>query len=106
MTNQTDVTTRPPGVQERVEPTPPGEWREVMLGEIAEVVGGSTPSTSDPDNFDGNVPWLTPRDLAGPHDRYISHGARNLSQKDLTVARRNCFHMEQCCLQHVLRLAT
>ena len=83
MTNQTDVTTRPPGVQERVEPTPPGEWREVMLGEIAEVVGGSTPSTSDPDNFDGNVPWLTPRDLAGPHDRYISHGARNLSQKGL-----------------------
>ena len=62
--------------------TRPG-WREVALGEIAEIVGGSTPSTKDAANFDGEVPWLTPKDLSGPHDRYISRGERNLSQKGL-----------------------
>ena len=60
-----------------------GEWRDLTLGEIAEIVGGSTPSTKEPDNFDGDIPWLTPKDLAGTHDRYILRGARNLSQKGL-----------------------
>ena len=68
---------------DRTELNSSGEWREVTIGEIAEVVGGSTPRTSDPDNFDGDIPWLTPKDLAGTHDRYFSRGARNLSQKGL-----------------------
>ncbi len=46
-------------------------------------MGGSTPSTKEPDNFNGNIPWLTPKDLSGVHDRYIARGARNLSQKGL-----------------------
>ena len=58
-------------------------WKEVSIGEIAEVVGGGTPSTKDIENFNGNVPWLRPKDLAGFHNRYISRGARNLSQKGL-----------------------
>ncbi len=57
------------------------DWCEVAIGEIAEIVGGSTPSTKDPDNFNGEIPWLTPKDLSGVHDRYISRGSRNLSQK-------------------------
>ncbi len=60
-----------------------GEWIERTIGEIADIVGGSTPSTKDPSNFDGDVPWLTPKDLSGPHPRYVSHGSRNLSKKGL-----------------------
>ena len=59
-------------------------WREVTIGEIASVVGGSTPSTKDPANFDGDVPWLTPKDLSGEHDRYVEKGLRSLTQKGLT----------------------
>jgi len=59
------------------------EWREYRIGEIADIVGGSTPSTADPSNFDGEIPWLTPKDLSGPHDRYVSRGERNLSRKGL-----------------------
>ncbi|RFT15123.1 MAG: Type I restriction-modification system, specificity subunit S [Candidatus Saccharicenans subterraneus] len=61
----------------------PIEWQEYRIGDIADIVGGSTPSTSDPTNFDGDIPWLTPKDLAGPHDRHISRGERNLSEKGL-----------------------
>ncbi|HPN32918.1 MAG TPA: restriction endonuclease subunit S [bacterium] len=60
-----------------------GEWREYRIGEIADIVGGSTPSTADPSNFNGDIPWLTPKDLSGPHERYVSRGERNLSPKGL-----------------------
>ena len=59
----------------------PKGWRDITLGDIAEIVGGGTPSTRDHANFDGDVPWLTPKDLAGQHERYVSSGARNLSQQ-------------------------
>ena len=60
-----------------------GEWIETTIGEIADVVGGSTPSTKDPANFDGHIPWLTPKDLSGPHRRYVERGERNLSEQGL-----------------------
>ncbi len=58
-------------------------WPQVAIGEVADVVGGGTPSTKQPDNFDGDIPWLTPKDLSGPHDRYIGRGERNLSQQGI-----------------------
>ena len=61
----------------------PNGWRIVPIGDIAAVVGGGTPSTKEPDNFAGEIPWLTPRDLSGAHDRYIGRGARSLSKKGL-----------------------
>ena len=60
-----------------------GEWIEKAIGDIAEVIGGSTPSTKDPANFDGDIPWLTPKDLSGPHPRYVRRGERNLSRQGL-----------------------
>jgi type I restriction enzyme S subunit len=59
------------------------EWRVFRIGDIADISGGSTPSTGDPANFDGDIPWLTPKDLSGPHGRYVSRGERNLSRKGL-----------------------
>jgi len=54
------------------------------MGEIAEVVGGGTPRTSDPTNFEnGDIPWLTPADLSGYTEKYISHGARFITQKGI-----------------------
>ena len=58
-------------------------WREVSIGDVAEVVGGGTPSTTDPANFDGDIPWLTPKDLSRVHDRYMVRGARNISRLGL-----------------------
>ena len=58
-------------------------WREVAIGEIADIVGGGTPSTKNAKNFGGSIPWLTPRDLSGTHDRYIENGERNLSRRGL-----------------------
>jgi type I restriction enzyme S subunit len=46
-------------------PVPTG-WRVVPIGEVTRVVGGSTPSTGNPDYWrDGSLPWATPKDLSG-----------------------------------------
>ena len=63
-----------------------GEWVDKAIGDISAVIGGSTPSTKDPANFDGDIPWLTPKDLSGPHPRYVTRGERNLSK----IGLRNC----------------
>lgn len=62
----------------------PTSWAWVSIGEIATVTGGGTPKTSDASNFtyDG-IPWLTPADLTGYSERYISRGARDITQKGL-----------------------
>lgn len=58
------------------------QWK--TMGDIAEVVGGGTPRTSDPSNFEnGDIPWLTPADLSGYTKRYVSHGARFITRKGL-----------------------
>jgi type I restriction enzyme S subunit len=60
----------------------PKHWEWRTAGEIGEIVGGGTPSTSDPTNFaEQGIPWLTPADLTGYKGKYISRGARDLSKK-------------------------
>lgn len=63
----------------------PPSWVWATMGEIAEVVGGGTPSTRDPRNFDGGaIPWITPADLSGYANKTISHGERSITEKGLT----------------------
>ena len=61
----------------------PEGWEEKEIQEVADVVGGGTPSTKEADNFNGNIPWITPKDLSNYKFRHISRGERNISQKGL-----------------------
>lgn len=49
------------------------------LGDVAQIVGGATPSTKVPEYWDGDVPWITPKDLSNFNGIYIDQGARNIS---------------------------
>ena len=40
-------------------------WRSCTIGDLAEIVGGSTPSTTEPRFWNGSHHWATPKDLAG-----------------------------------------
>ena len=57
------------------------EWKEYKLGEIGTVVGGATPSTKDPMNYDGDISWITPKDLSGYESMYIDRGERMITQQ-------------------------
>lgn len=52
---------------------------ECTIGEIADVLGGGTPSTKDPSSFGGDIPWPTPKDLAGFHNRYVARGNMSIN---------------------------
>ena len=61
----------------------PEQWLSLLIGEIADVVAGGTPKASVPDNFaepGTQIAWLTPADLSKYSEKYISHGARDLSK--------------------------
>ena len=60
-----------------------GERKKCKLGDVAEIVGGGTPKTKVPEYWNGNIPWLTPRDLSNFSGRYISNGERNISKVGL-----------------------
>ena len=61
----------------------PNSWTFVRLKHIGEIVGGGTPKTNVNEYWDGDIPWLTPADLSGYEDMYISVGARTITEAGL-----------------------
>lgn len=61
-----------------------GNWKKCTIADLGTVVGGATPSTKKPENYDGGtIAWITPKDLAGFLGRFISHGERNITEAGL-----------------------
>lgn len=63
--------------------TSPTHWEVKKLKDIGKISSGGTPSTSNDNNFGGNIAWITPADLTGYKDKFISKGKRNLSEAGL-----------------------
>ncbi len=59
------------------------KWKPHKLSEIGSVVGGATPSTTVDAYYNGDIPWLTPKDLSDFHERYIERGERNITKSGL-----------------------
>lgn len=59
------------------------EWKTYKLGDVAQIIGGGTPSTTKEDFWNGTIGWLTPRDLTGYSFKYISKGERNITEEGL-----------------------
>ena len=59
------------------------EWTKVTVGEIAEVIGGGTPSSKVDEYWGGSIPWLTPKDLSGYAFRRVKRGRRNITDSGL-----------------------
>ena len=57
------------------------EWKEYKLEAIGNIVGGATPSTKEPQNYDGDISWITPKDLSNFSGRFISRGERMITSK-------------------------
>lgn len=58
-----------------------GTWKECTISDLGEVVSGATPSTKKSENYEnGNISWITPKDLSNFNGRYIFHGERNITE--------------------------
>ena len=58
-------------------------YKEYKICQIGEVIGGGTPSTSNEAYWNGNIPWITPKDLTEYSSVYISYGEDNISEAGL-----------------------
>lgn len=55
-------------------------WVETSLGEIAEVIGGGTPSTTISNYWDGEIVWLTPTEITSQDGNVVSDSIRKITK--------------------------
>lgn len=60
-------------------------WKTYELGQISEIYNGSTPSTKIPEFWNGNIIWITPKDLSDQNQKYILAGERTITAKALSM---------------------
>lgn len=58
------------------------EWKEYKLSEIMYLIGGGTPKTSNPDYWDGDIPWISVKDFNGER-RYVGDTEKKITQLGL-----------------------
>jgi len=63
----------------------PENWSWTTMGEISDVIGGGTPKTKIPANYqNGTIPWLTPADLSGYTEKFVGSGSRYITEVGLS----------------------
>lgn len=64
-----------------------GKWETKRLGEIAEIRSGGTPSTTQPQFWDGSIPWCTPTDITALSGfKYLSTTSRTITPAGLKAS--------------------
>ena len=77
----------------------PENWCWTRLGNITEVVGGGTPSSKVEEYYkNGNIPWISPIDLSGYNEIYISRGAKNITKLGLEKSSAQLMPSGTVCL--------
>ena len=75
----------------------PSAWEQRRLGDVAEIVGGGTPDTGNPNFWDGEIDWYSPAELGervyadGSVRRITEKGFANCSAKMLPAGRTILF---------------
>lgn len=64
----------------------PAGWSRARLGDVAEVVGGSTPSRAKSEYWGGNIPWVAPSELTDLNGRYLDCSRESISEQGLKAA--------------------
>lgn len=58
-----------------------GNWEEKKLGDICEIVGGGTPSTSIPEYWNGDIDWYSPTEIGT--EAYASGSIKKITPSGL-----------------------
>lgn len=66
-----------------VENNLPKGWVETTLGEVCDVQSGGTPSTKIDSYWNGNIGWITPKDLSNYKRVFIKKGERSITKAGL-----------------------
>lgn len=58
------------------------DWKECKLSEIMTLIGGGTPKTSNPDYWNGEIPWISVKDFNGER-RYVIDTEKKITKLGL-----------------------
>ena len=61
----------------------PAGWRSSTIGEEACLVKGGTPSTKNPDYWNGHIEWVVPKDISKKSSPILLSTDRSITQKGL-----------------------
>jgi type I restriction enzyme S subunit len=61
------------------------DWEQRKLGEVAEIITGTTPPTKDKDNYGGTKLFVSPADIQG--NRYVESTITTLTDKGFDLGR-------------------
>jgi type I restriction enzyme S subunit len=67
----------------------PVDWEVVRLGDICNVIGGSTPSTNKREYWNGEIPFATPTDITNLKGREISGTEQRITLEGLSSCGTN-----------------
>lgn len=56
-------------------------WKRVVLGEIADIIGGGTPKTDEPKFWNGEIDWYAPAEIGS--NRYVAGSVRTITSVGL-----------------------
>lgn len=62
-------------------------WEEVTIGDIADVVAGSTPSTREPSYWGGDIAWITPSEITRQEGQRITRTDRTITEAGFRAIR-------------------
>ncbi|MCF7978740.1 MAG: restriction endonuclease subunit S [Chromatiaceae bacterium] len=58
-------------------------WPTARIGDVCKVVSGATPKTTNPSYWDGDVPWVTPKDLSELNSKVLLDTPRKITKAGL-----------------------
>ena len=81
MTNSKDNKTKAPNVPPLRFPEFTDEWVEITIQNLATVLGGGTPDTTNKSYWDGNIQWFTPCEIG--KNKYVNTSLRTITEDGL-----------------------
>lgn len=77
----------------------PENWCWTKLGNITEVIGGGTPSSSVKEYYEGGtIAWITPADLSGYKNIFVSSGEKKITELGLEKSSAKLLPPNTVCL--------
>jgi type I restriction enzyme S subunit len=58
------------------------EWKEYILSDVMDIIGGGTPKTSIPEYWSGTIPWLSVVDF-GNENKFVQKTEKNITELGL-----------------------
>lgn len=66
--------------------TVPTDWEVVRLDQVADVVGGTTPSRRKDEYWGGDIPWVVPSEVTALSGRYLTRSRECITGEGLKAA--------------------